>query len=620
MESLTQARNPLLALNLLVVLVCFGVEQIHAVPIQNERIQVDRLLQLLQDARKPAQDANNGWTKITEDDVLDVMLGLDPQSKDSVNDQGQIIDPSSKVETPGLLQDRFLNTPSLAVYAPLPNVSITTFKPTLQIGQDSEPQMTNSPWNRTLSQANGPQDPQDPSFSIFHDVRNLGITQFDQEKCLCGVDVLRPHSLLNHRHESQTEFTSIAARTQKPWTAVIVSKAWNQEVRRCEGSLINHHFVLSSVNCLCGQSNRILSALCRDPEKSVIDIYPTSLQQFDVFLGRAENGKPRERYTGTRVVIPKGMLTFGLVKDDVALLRVDPYVTFNDNLMPICLDGSLLEVARLNPSRISMDEPFAPVPELLSNQICTTDGRLPKRFHHCASQCQGTTPPSEQDAFCSRFWNELKADYTWDPDSSPRTTFIVEQSGAVDQVCFPQQSARSQLGWCRVKHADSTLDYSQGNDWGFCSENCDETLGFESKDDRNPRDVLLEIQDIAYCQRLGDFKDKSEFCAGDLILPEVKRYRWIPNQGLEELTVSEKDYLPFLGGFATCQDFIGGGPAWQWTKISGEALQIRAIQVGVASRSLGCCPAHNPTVFLKIGERREWVLEQSQSGGCQNYA
>lgn len=613
MSPQSRDRIPLLLPKLLLVVIFLQSNPIQSVPLQNERVQVEKLLELLQDSKErlgqePIQDETyDGVPKITEDDVLNVMLGLDQHLNEPLIPEVKTMDP---------FQDLVLNPPSLTVFSTnSPNISVTTFKPIFNLTNESEPlsmpQIGQSPWNQTSSQETGRGI---TSFSIFHDVRDLGIAEArKREKCLCGVDILRPHSLLNHLHESTTNFSPIAASTQKPWTAVIVAKTWNQEMRRCEGSLINHHFVLSSVNCLCGESNRILSELCRDTRKSVIDIYPTSLQQFDVFLGRSENGKPRERYTGTRVIIPEGLLTFGLIKDDVALLRVDPFVVFTDNLMPICLDGSLLEVARLNPSRISIDQPFAPLPELKSEQKCTTDGRLPKRFHRCAGPCQSNSSPNKEDALCSRFWNELKADYTWDPDESPRTTFLVEQPGKVDQICFPREES-TLSGWCRVKHSDSGLDYSRGQDWGFCSENCNEPH------DRNPKDELLDIQDIAYCRKLRDFKDESEFCAGDLILPKIKRYRWIQNQGLEEIPISEEDYLPFLGGFATCQDFIGGGPAWQWTKISGEALQIRAIQVGVTSRTLGCCPAHNPTVFVKIGERREWILGQSHDGGCHSYA
>eukprot|EP00095_Tigriopus_kingsejongensis_P005065 maker-scaffold330_size203968-snap-gene-0.22 protein:Tk05065 transcript:maker-scaffold330_size203968-snap-gene-0.22-mRNA-1 annotation:"transposable element tcb2 transposase" len=482
---------------------------------------------------------------ITEEDLWRAILG--PQEKHPAS--------PSLAFAPGTA------FPNLKEPWPKTNIAITTFRP-LASSRDNLPAVK------------PPGNASDP-FSLFHDRRELGIpeknvmeeNQEQEEECLCGVDILRPHSLLNHIHEFHTNFTAVAARTQKPWTVVILAQTWNRGLETCDGTLINHHFVLTSTQCLC-QAQKQDRVLCSNPGKVAFDIFPTSLRQFDVYIGRSENGVPRKRYSGTQVIVPPGLLNedFDGQSGGIGLLRVDPFVVFTDNTMPICLDGVLGEIARLQPSHVSLDQPFASVPEQRDHG-CTSNDNLPKPFHPCASPCTMAQVPSLSDPLCANFFQELRADYSWDPITSPITTFLVQRPGSEAKVCYPRPDHAQ---WCRVKHVDSALDYSGGSDWGFCTPNCG----------------------------LGDPDGTTT-----------------PQAGTHGVTLGRLTE----GDFGSCSAFPSGGPALQWTKISGESLQIRAVQVGVTSRGLGCCSAHSPSIFSKVGAKRDWILKQAQAGGCPKY-
>ncbi len=130
-----------------------------------------------------------------------------------------------------------------------------------------------------------------------------------------------------------------------------------QPAIRCSGSLLNHRFVLTSARCLCGGGGGLGVSggrggegnddegngdlFCADPERTVYDIYPTSLKQIDAFIGAVDDGS---RYVGTRAIVPKRKKTLsGRGGGDCGLLRVDPRVRFGPARMPVCLDGILQE-------------------------------------------------------------------------------------------------------------------------------------------------------------------------------------------------------------------------------------------------------------------------------------
>lgn len=56
------------------------------------------------------------------------------------------------------------------------------------------------------------------------------------------------------------------------------------------------------------------------------------------------------------------------------------------------------------------------------------------------------------------------------------------------KICFMGDPGPN--GWCRVKHMDSKLDYSDTSDWGYCRSNC---LGDMNDKDESVMVRLLPI-------------------------------------------------------------------------------------------------------------------------------
>ncbi len=52
---------------------------------------------------------------------------------------------------------------------------------------------------------------------------------------------------------------------------------------------------------------------------------------------------PLSRYIGTRAIVPELTVSTETRGHDYGLLRVDPYVEFDQHRMPVCLDGILAE-------------------------------------------------------------------------------------------------------------------------------------------------------------------------------------------------------------------------------------------------------------------------------------
>ena len=79
-----------------------------------------------------------------------------------------------------------------------------------------------------------------------------------------------------------------------------------------------------------------------------------------------------------------------------------------------------------------------------------------------------------------------------------------------------------------------------------------------------------------------------------------------------------------MGDVGNCQDGRQGGPAIQWARAANDG-RVRAIQIGLISRGLGCSTqkeinkSQRPEILAKIGLKKAWIMAHVVDGGCSSY-
>ncbi len=117
------------------------------------------------------------------------------------------------------------------------------------------------------------------------------------------------------------------------------------------------------------------------------------------------------------------------------------------------------------------------------------------------------------------------------------------------------------------------------------------------------------------------FDAASQFCAGTLYSSDILHFvRRLNGNKVEVdlLPTTQKDNERFVGDVGICGAY-GGEPAFQWAR-SATDNTLRAVQIGVESRGIGCSSAVNrPGVYTKVAAVRSWIRENSKDGGCDQY-
>ncbi len=186
-----------------------------------------------------------------------------------------------------------------------------------------------------------------------------------------------------------------------------------------------------------------------------MDLFPTSLRQIDVYVDLKSNSI--RRHIGTRIITPNEK------NADVALVRVDPWIGFSQNVMPICLDGLYSEhLPRPHASTVHVDG-------IENHDACGTDGQLPKPYHVCKGPCHREVPtPSADDEECRHFLHGTLKDLV-------HVTVVILDDEVEGRTRTCYRTDPGEHGWCRVHHTDSKFTYTSTSDWGYCRESCAST-------------------------------------------------------------------------------------------------------------------------------------------------
>lgn len=68
-----------------------------------------------------------------------------------------------------------------------------------------------------------------------------------------------------------------------------------------------------------------------------------------------------------------------------------------------------------------------------------------------------------------------------------------------------------------------------------------------------------------------------------------------------------------------CENLDRGGPAIQWSRAIDDG-KIRAVQIGIVSRGLGCSVhSGRPGIYTKVGIRKSWIMDNIIDGGCSSF-
>jgi secreted trypsin-like serine protease len=72
-----------------------------------------------------------------------------------------------------------------------------------------------------------------------------------------------------------------------------------------------------------------------------------------------------------------------------------------------------------------------------------------------------------------------------------------------------------------------------------------------------------------------------------------------------------------MGEVGSCQGSNFGGPSIQKSNVGTKS--IRAVQVGVVSRGVGCAAGSRPAIYTKVAPMKDWILNNIAPGGCTTY-
>lgn len=135
----------------------------------------------------------------------------------------------------------------------------------------------------------------------------------------------------------------------RPWLAQIISSQGEEfeAARKCGGTLINHWYVLTASHCVCDTmySERLSRGFCLD-KTARIKITKGSRRNFDICIGLTNSLGCKEEitmgmaYEAREIVVhPERLAPSNGLTHDIALIKLDRKVGFDQEVSPICLAG-----------------------------------------------------------------------------------------------------------------------------------------------------------------------------------------------------------------------------------------------------------------------------------------